>query len=92
MAGVSDLQERYVPCAARSALMVVGEQPGDRDDREGIRSPARPGGGPVESELAPRVLATIHPSATLRADPAIREDERAAFVRDLEVTASFVSA
>ena len=49
-------------------------------------------GKPVESELAPHVLATIHPSAILRADPEVRESERAAFVRDLEVAASFVSA
>jgi uracil-DNA glycosylase family protein len=49
-------------------------------------------GKPVESDLAPHVLATIHPSAILRADPDVRESERAAFVRDLEVAASFVSA
>src|SRR5512133_2937439 len=44
-------------------------------------------GRPVESELAPTVLATIHPSAILRADAETRERERAAFVDDLEVAA-----
>jgi uracil-DNA glycosylase len=43
-------------------------------------------GKPVESELAEHVLATIHPSAILR-DPETREQEYAAFVRDLEVVA-----
>ena len=49
-------------------------------------------GRPVESDLAPNILATIHPSAILRADPANRERERAAFVRDLEVAASLLQA
>jgi len=49
-------------------------------------------GRPVESELAPQVLATIHPSAILRADDASRERERAAFVDDLKVAASLLQA
>jgi uracil-DNA glycosylase family protein len=49
-------------------------------------------GRPVESDLAPHVLATIHPSAILRADDDTREIERDAFVDDLRVVASFLQA
>ncbi len=49
-------------------------------------------GRPVESDLAPHVLATIHPSAILRADDDTRGIERAAFVDDLRVVASFLQA
>jgi uracil-DNA glycosylase family protein len=49
-------------------------------------------GVPVESDLAPRVLATIHPSAILRADDETRDAERAAFVDDLKVVASLLQA
>jgi DNA polymerase len=49
-------------------------------------------GRPVDSDLAPTVLATIHPSAILRADPETRESERAAFVDDLKVVASMLRA
>ncbi len=49
-------------------------------------------GRPVDSDLAPCVLATIHPSAILRADPETREAERAAFVDDLKVVASLLQA
>jgi DNA polymerase len=42
----------------------------------------------VPSPLAPQVLATVHPSALLRADPESREPEIARFVADLEVAAS----
>jgi uracil-DNA glycosylase family protein len=49
-------------------------------------------GKPVESDLAPHVLATIHPSAILRADPDTRESERAALVDDLRVVASLLRA
>lgn len=49
-------------------------------------------GRPVESNLAPHVLATIHPSAILRADKESRERERAAFVDDLKVVASLLQA
>jgi DNA polymerase len=40
-------------------------------------------GEPIDSELAPNVLATIHPSAILRSDD--RDTEYAAFVDDLRV-------
>ena len=43
-------------------------------------------GEPVESELAPHVLATVHPSSILRApDEAARHEAYAAFVADLRV-------
>jgi uracil-DNA glycosylase len=44
-------------------------------------------GEPVESELAPVVIATIHPSSILRADEEDREAEFAAFVSDLKAVA-----
>jgi DNA polymerase len=45
-------------------------------------------GRPIESDLAPLVTATIHPSAILRApDDETRQEERAAFVRDLKIVA-----
>ena len=47
-------------------------------------------GKPVESDLAEHVLATIHPSAILRGDPESREQEYAAFVRDLKVVAKLL--
>jgi DNA polymerase len=46
----------------------------------------------IESDLAPHVLATIHPSAILRADDADRERERAALVADLQIAASLLQA
>jgi uracil-DNA glycosylase len=45
-------------------------------------------GRPVESDLAPNVLATIHPSAVLRADD--RETEFRKLVQDLEVVAGLL--
>jgi uracil-DNA glycosylase family protein len=48
-------------------------------------------GVPVESELAPVVLATVHPSSILRAPSENRALERAAFVDDLRVVAAFLS-
>jgi uracil-DNA glycosylase family protein len=49
-------------------------------------------GVPHESELAPLVTATIHPSAILRApDDETRQQERAAFARDLGVVAELLS-
>jgi uracil-DNA glycosylase len=45
-------------------------------------------GVPVDSDLAPNVLATVHPSSILRArDEAERRDAYAAFVADLRVVA-----
>jgi len=43
-------------------------------------------GEPVESELAPVVIATVHPSSILRADD--RDAELAKFVRDLKTVAA----
>jgi DNA polymerase len=49
-------------------------------------------GQPIESEIAPLVTATIHPSAILRApDDETRQEERAAFARDLGLAAEVVS-
>jgi uracil-DNA glycosylase len=46
-------------------------------------------GQPLESDLAPVVMATIHPAAILRArDSEAREAERAAFTRDLAAVAA----
>ncbi len=49
-------------------------------------------GRPVESELAPLVTATIHPSAILRARDEDRAAERAAFVADLRRVAEGLAA
>ena len=49
-------------------------------------------GRPVETELAPHALATIHPSAILRADEAEREAELQALVDDLRVAAKLLSS
>jgi DNA polymerase len=49
-------------------------------------------GRPVDSDLAPHVLATVHPSSILRADDENRERELAAFVDDLKVVASLLQA
>jgi DNA polymerase len=51
---------------------------------------SRQRGEPVESELAPVVLATVHPSSILRADDEDREAEFAAFVSDLKTVAAHV--
>ena len=42
----------------------------------------------VDSDLAPHVLATVHPSSILRGDPEDRERAMVAFVADLRVAAS----
>ena len=47
-------------------------------------------GRPIESNLAENVLATVHPSSILRADPADREREYDAFVNDLKVVAGLI--
>ncbi len=44
----------------------------------------------VSSPLAPRVVATVHPSSILRAPDQSREAEMRAFVRDLRVVATLV--
>ena len=48
-------------------------------------------GEPVESTLAPLVVATIHPSAILRAPDETRGQERAAFVADLHRVADVLA-
>jgi DNA polymerase len=49
-------------------------------------------GLPLESELAPCVLVTVHPSSILRApDDAGRREAYAAFVRDLQAVAAALS-
>jgi uracil-DNA glycosylase family protein len=49
-------------------------------------------GNPVESELAPLVTATVHPSSILRARDEDRSTERAAFVADLKRVAEELGA
>jgi uracil-DNA glycosylase family protein len=44
----------------------------------------------IKSDLAENVLATVHPSSILRADPADREREYDAFVNDLTVVAGLI--
>lgn len=49
-------------------------------------------GVPVESDLAPHVLATVHPSSILRApDEAARREAHTAFVADLVVVAGLLA-
>jgi uracil-DNA glycosylase len=45
-------------------------------------------GVPLDSDLAPSVMASIHPAAILRAPDGQRQAERDAFVRDLEAVAA----
>jgi DNA polymerase len=48
-------------------------------------------GEPVESDLAPCVMATVHPSSILRSrDDESRRLEMKAFIRDLETAASHI--
>ena len=47
-------------------------------------------GVPVESDLAPLVVATVHPSSILRVDDRDREAAMAAFVDDLLVVAKLL--
>jgi uracil-DNA glycosylase len=49
-------------------------------------------GEPVESELAPLVTATVHPSSILRASDEDRAAQRAAFVADLRGVAKGLAA
>jgi uracil-DNA glycosylase family protein len=50
-------------------------------------------GVPVESELAPSVLATVHPSSILRApDEGARQDAMRDFVRDLKAVAKLIKS
>src|SRR5438309_2423604 len=44
----------------------------------------------IDSPLAPRVIATVHPSSILRAPEETREDEMRSFVADLKVVAKVI--
>jgi uracil-DNA glycosylase len=66
-----------VPMGATAAQALLGKQ--FRVTRER--------GRPVESDLAPTVIATIHPSAILRAQDEDREHEYRALVEDLRTVA-----
>jgi DNA polymerase len=44
----------------------------------------------VSSPLAPRVVATVHPSSILRAPDQSRDEEMRAFVRDLRIVAKLI--
>ena len=95
------------PARSRARLMLVGEQPGDREDVEGkpfvgpargqalLGSRVRVGrdrGRPIDSDLAPLVTLTIHPSAILRQrDEAERAAAMDAFVADLTVAARWLA-
>jgi DNA polymerase len=49
-------------------------------------------GVPVESDLAPTVIATVHPSSILRApDEEARRQAMRDFVADLEIVASHLA-
>jgi DNA polymerase len=70
------------------ALVVLGATAGKALFGSKFRV-TRERGRPIESELAPLVTATIHPSAILRApDDAAREEERRGFVADLRTVAA----
>ena len=50
-------------------------------------------GVPVESELAPNVVATVHPSSILRApDEAARQEAMRDFIRDLKAVAKLIKS
>ena len=66
-----------VPMGATAAQALLGRQFRVTRDR----------GRPVESDLAPVVIATIHPSAILRAQDEDREREYRALVEDLRTVA-----
>ena len=82
---------------AKARAMLVGEQPGDREDIEGQPFVGPAGalldralrdagiehrGRPIDSDLAGFVTVTVHPSSILRAGDE-REDAYVEFVRDL---------
>ncbi len=73
---------RVLVClGATAAQALLGRQFRVTRERRGKR---------VESDLAEHVLATVHPSAILRGDPESREQEYAAFVRDLKAVAKLL--
>ena len=70
-----------VPMGATAAQALLGRQFRVTRDR----------GRPVESDLAPTVIATVHPSAILRAQDEDREREYQALVEDLRAVARALS-
>ena len=66
-----------VPMGATAAQALLGRQFRVTKDR----------GRPIESDLAPVVIATIHPSAILRAQDEDRDREYQALVEDLRTVA-----
>ena len=63
-----------------------------RAGRGAVRGHTQPGSEVLpDAEFAPRGLATIHPSAILRADEAEREAELQALVDDLRAAAKLLS-
>lgn len=49
-------------------------------------------GVPVESELAPSVVATVHPSSILRAPTKGRDMRRCDFIRDLKAVGKLIKS
>jgi DNA polymerase len=76
------VKPRVVVClGATAAKALLGRQFRVTADR----------GKPIDSPIADRVVATVHPSSVLRApDPDARERARAAFVADLKVVAKLI--
>jgi uracil-DNA glycosylase len=91
---------------SHAAILLVGEQPGDREDQQG-----KPFVGPAGQLLdkcldsagvdrtevyvtnAGPVTATIHPSAILRMpEPAAKDAEIASLIQDLKVAAEYATA
>ena len=70
-----------------NVLLILGAVAGKALLGSGFRL-TRSRGEPLESDIAPCVMATIHPAAILRApDGEARQAERAAFVHDLRAVA-----
>ena len=78
------VQPRVLVCLGASAAQaLLGKQFRVTSDR----------GKPIPSELAPYVMATVHPSSILRApDEGERRRQRAEFVRDLKNLAGLLAA
>jgi uracil-DNA glycosylase family protein len=75
-----------------AALVILGATAG-KGLLGGSFRVTRERGRPLDSDLAPTVVATIHPSAILRApDDEARMREREAFTRDLAVVAKALGA
>jgi uracil-DNA glycosylase len=83
---------------AGARIMLVGEQPGDMEDRQGATAAeallgpkvrvTRDRGVLLATQLAPHALATVHPSSILRQQTSEdRRREMAHFTEDLRVVA-----